>query len=282
MIVGAPRSGTNMLRDVLTSLPGVTTWPCDEINLVWKHGNRGEPSDELTADQARPEVRAYVRDRFERLRRRHGGAVVVEKTCATSLRVEFTRQVLPDATYVLITRDGVDAAASAMQRWHAPLDLRYTAAKARIAPPSDLLWHGWQFATTQLRRRGARADPPTGSGGAVSTWWGPRPHDFRELMENHPLDEICAIQWQRCVEAAWRGTQGLPPNQLVTVRYEDFVADPVSQAVRVIDALGLSGTPAVDNVSARSVGKGRERLGPETVARLHELVGPTLDRVARD
>jgi len=32
IIVGAPRSGTNMLRDVLTSFDGVCTWPCDEIN----------------------------------------------------------------------------------------------------------------------------------------------------------------------------------------------------------------------------------------------------------
>ena len=47
IIIGAPRSGTNMLRDVLTALPGFETWPCDEINLAWRHGNRALPSDEL-------------------------------------------------------------------------------------------------------------------------------------------------------------------------------------------------------------------------------------------
>ena len=155
---------------------------------------------------------------------------MVEKTCATSLRVEFARRVLPDATYVLITRDGIDAAASAMQRWHAPFDLRYTAAKARVAPPTDLAWQAWRFAATQLRRRTARGDDASAAQGQVSTWWGPRPRDFRELMREHPLDEICAIQWQRCVEASWRGLEGLPPDQLVTVRYEDFVADPRRQA----------------------------------------------------
>ena len=34
VIIGAPRSGTNMLRDVLCDWPGVVTWPCDEINLI--------------------------------------------------------------------------------------------------------------------------------------------------------------------------------------------------------------------------------------------------------
>ncbi len=282
VIVGAPRSGTNMLRDVLTSLPGVTTWPCDEINLVWKHGNHREPSDELTAEQARPAVRSYIRGRFERLRRSARAPVVVEKTCATSLRVEFARQVLPDATYVLITRDGVDAAASAMERWNAPFDLRYTAAKARVAPPTDLARQAWRLAATQLRRRVDRGDDRGGRPGQVSSWWGPRPRDFQELMREHTLDEICAIQWQRCVEASWRGLAGLPPGQLVTLHYEDFVADPAAQAARLAERLDLVGDPVVDHVSPASVGKGRDRLGAEAVARLDALVGPTLQRVRRD
>ena len=47
IIIGAPRSGTNMLRDALTALPDCGTWPCDEINYVWRHGNVGFPSDEF-------------------------------------------------------------------------------------------------------------------------------------------------------------------------------------------------------------------------------------------
>ena len=34
VIIGAPRSGTNMLRDVLVGVGGYATWPCDEINLA--------------------------------------------------------------------------------------------------------------------------------------------------------------------------------------------------------------------------------------------------------
>ncbi|MDN5869897.1 MAG: sulfotransferase [Nitrococcus sp.] len=32
VIIGAPSSGTNMLRDVLTPIPDVPTWPCENIN----------------------------------------------------------------------------------------------------------------------------------------------------------------------------------------------------------------------------------------------------------
>jgi hypothetical protein len=278
VIVGAPRSGTNMLRDVLTSLPGVATWPCDEINLVWRHGNRAEPSDELTAAQARPEVASYVRGQFDRIRRRYDAPVVVEKTCATSLRVEFTRAVVPDAKYVFITRDGIDAAASSMDRWHASFDLRYTAAKARFVPSSDLPYYGARFVANQVRRRASRSGHATG--GEVTTWWGPKPHDWREIMRGHPLDEVCALQWQRCVDASRRGLAGLPDEQLHHVAYEDFVADPVARTGQIVRFLGLPAadvSDAVGRVSARSVGKGRATLGPEAVARLEALVGPTLE-----
>lgn len=281
VIVGAPRSGTNMLRDVLTSLPGVATWPCDEINLLWRHGNRDAPSDELSPDRARPEVRAFLRSHFERIRARHDAPVVVEKTCATSLRVPFTRAVLPEARYVFITRDGIDAAASATQRWHAPLDLAYTARKARFVPASDLPHYGRRFVADQLRRRRAPSPSASSSSPGLASWWGPRPHDWRELMARHPLDEVCAIQWQRCVDASYDGLAGLPAHQLFHVSYEALVTDPVTQVEQLTGFLGLDGdaSAAVVGVSARSIGKGRAALGPEAVARLEALVGPTLERV---
>ena len=119
VIIGAPRSGTNMLRDVLTSLPGYGTWGCDEINLLWRHGNRDHPSDELRAEQATPQVQRYLRKAFDQVRRNTGQQAVVEKTCANSLRIGFVRRVLPEARFLFIVRDGFDASTSAVRRWHA-------------------------------------------------------------------------------------------------------------------------------------------------------------------
>ena len=135
IIVGAPRSGTNMLRDVLARVPDFASWPCDEVNLLWRHGNRSHPSDELRVEQATPQVGSFMQQQFERIAKKYSASTVVEKTCANSLRVDFVDACVPDARFVLITRDGIDAAASAMDRWNAPFDLRYTAAKARYVPP---------------------------------------------------------------------------------------------------------------------------------------------------
>ena len=275
VIIGAPRSGTNMLRDVLTGLPGFTTWPCDEINPVWRHGNRDHPSDELTAAHATPEVRAYIQGYFDKARRRYEGPAVVEKTCANSLRVEFVRSVKPSARYVFITRDGLDAAPSAMKRWDAPLDLRYAVAKARFTPVGDVPHYGVRFLANRLRGRQRPAKK-------VAHWWGPRLDDAVELMAARPLDEICMVQWSRCVEASLRGLAGLSDDQLHHVRYEEFVARP-QDGLRGL--LGFLGRPdayderAVVAISAGSVGKGRRSLGEEARARLNAVGGETLTRL---
>jgi hypothetical protein len=275
VIIGAPRSGTNMLRDVLTGLPGFATWPCDEINLIWRHGNRAHPSDELAATHARPDVRRYVRRQFDRIRRRYAASVVVEKTCANSLRTEFVRTVKPEARFVLITRDGLDAAPSAMERWGAPFDLRYTAAKARFVPPGDVPYYGVRFVANRL---GRRQETP----GRVGHWWGPRTDDAAELMASRPLDEICMVQWSRCVENALRGLEGLPDDQLHHMRYEEFVTAPEEGLKALLAFLGRDpafARAAVSKVSGGSVGKGRRALDDASRARLIEAGGATLTRL---
>ena len=122
IILGAPRSGTNMLRDALTRLSGIETWPCDEINYIWRHGNVRYVSDEIPAENATGSVAGYIRGCFNSMGRRTGAETLVEKTCANCLRVPFVDEVVPEARYIYIVRDGIDAAGSARQRWTAGLD----------------------------------------------------------------------------------------------------------------------------------------------------------------
>jgi len=274
IIVGAPRSGTNMLRDVLTSLPGLETWECDEINLLWKHGNVSVPHDELTPAHATPEVIRYLRGAFERFAAKKDATMVVEKTCATSLRVAFTAKVFPDAKFVFIRRDGLDAAASAMKRWNAPFDLAYTLKKVRYVPVRDLPIHLSSFVGKRIRQRISGAAGASDGARKVETWWGPRPHDFKQLQHRHSLDEVAFIQWKRCVDLTRRDLAQMPQDQVLEVVYEQFVRDPQSELRRILEFMGkpdLMDESAVSSVKVSSVGKGREQLGPEVVARLEEI-----------
>lgn len=280
IIVGAPRSGTNMLRDVLTKLPRIGTWHCDEINLLWKHGNLDVEHDELRPEHARPAVKRYLRGAFDRVARREQLQTLVEKTCATSLRVGFAATVFPNAKFLFIRRDGIDAAASAAQRWSAPFDLGYTLRKARYVPTRDLPIHLGSFAARQLRRSLHRGDRAPDVTGMVSTWWGPRPRDYRQLQRSRTLAEIAFIQWLRCVQQAREDLAELPSTQVHEVIYEEFVADPAAGLQTVLQFVGRPESmdaTAVQQVRGDSVGKGRRTFDEPTRKRLLALGGRVLE-----
>ncbi len=145
VVIGAPRSGTNMLRDILTQFDGVATWPCDEINYIWRHGNIRCQTDCFEPHMARDSVRRYIREQFDWVAERYDARTVVEKTCANSLRVPFVDAVVPEARFVFIRRNGLDAVGSAMARWKAALDIPYLARKARFVPVIDIPWYAGRY-----------------------------------------------------------------------------------------------------------------------------------------
>lgn len=275
VIIGAPRSGTNMLRDVLTSFEGIGTWPCDEINYIWRHGNVRYPSDEIPADRATPAVEAYIRARFEDIRRTQNAPIVIEKTCASCLRVPFINKVLPEARYVYIYRDGIDATGSAKLRWTAKLDIPYLIEKVRFVPLTDLPYYGLRYFWSRIYRVFSREKR--------LAFWGPKLDNMDEILEKHTLNEVCALQWQRCVEKADSDLAQIESERVIRVRYEDFVSDPAPELERIFDFLGYKAPSdliqgAVAGVSNGSLGKGRKALGEEEVARLEALTGETLKR----
>jgi hypothetical protein len=275
IIVGAPRSGTNMLRDVLTSFDGVATWPCDEINYIWRHGNVRYPSDEIPAERATPAIQNYIRQRFSDIREKYSADVVIEKTCANSLRVPFIDAVLPEAKYIFIYRDGLDATGSAKERWTAKLDIPYILEKVRFVPKADLPYYGLRYFWARVYRFVSREKR--------LAFWGPALDDMQNILQNHTLNEVCALQWQRCVDRTEEAFSKMHADKVVRVRYEDFVREPVLQLTRILEFMDRDIEPdkiakAVEGVSPRSLGKGRKALGEEEVANLEALVGETLKR----
>lgn len=275
IIIGAPRSGTNMLRDVLTSFDNVSTWPCDEINYIWRHGNVRYPSDEIPANNSTPAIQNYIQQHFSNIRQKGSANIVVEKTCANSLRVPFIDSVMPNAKYIYIYRDGIDATGSAKERWTAELDIPYILEKVRFVPKTDLPYYGLRYFWARVYRLVSREKR--------LAFWGPALDNMPDILANHTLNEVCALQWQRCVEKAEQAFSQMPAEKVVRVRYEDFVREPVQELTRILEFMGKEVevdkvAQAVKGVSSRSLGKGRKALGEEEVANLEALVGETLKR----
>lgn len=254
IIIGAPRSGTNMLRNALCQITGLVTWPCDEINGIWRYGNARCSNDELQQSHATTRVKRYIHRSFEKLLRKSKGNLVIEKTCANSLRVPFIDKIYPEARYIFLKRDGRDVLPSAMKRWTAPFDLSYSLQKARYTPFTDLpnyamrsCWCRWQRVFDGEKRLSS---------------WGPRFEGMEAYAVTHELQELCAMQWAACIEKSILGFKSIDPSRVFDVHYEQFVKHPSYYMEKILDFIGRGATKmeiknSVQNVRHSSVGKGQ-------------------------
>jgi len=275
IIIGAPRSGTNMFRDILTTLPGVATWPCDEVNYIWRYGNTRYPSDEFTPEMARPEVCRYIRRQFDWVARKYQAYTVVEKTCANSLRVGFVDRVVPEVKYIFIRRNGLDAIGSAIKRWKADLDIPYLLRKARFVPIADLPYYASRFILNWIYRLLSKEER--------LAFWGPKLDRMEVLLKEYSLEEVCALQWKRCVDKAAEVLSDLPRERWIEVGYENFVNQPGIEFWRVLEFLDIQASGeavhrAIADVSPRSIGKGRKDLNGEVIEQLMPIIRKTQAR----
>ena len=275
IIIGAPRSGTNILRDSLTNFDNVATWPCDEINYIWRHKNCFYKSDEFPVELATEPVRRYVQSQFNWVARRFSPKYVVEKTCANSLRVPFVNEIVPDSRFILIYRDGLDVVGSAMDRWTSGLEIAYLFKKLRFVPLFDIPVYAARYGWSHMFR--------VLSSESRLAVWGPRWRDMESVLRKRPLDEVVAIQWQRCLEESYSSLCKMPSDRWISVKYEKLTADPICEMRKILNFLGIDADDdalvrATRDVRSSSVGKGREALSPETVSRLQLLIGETLQK----
>jgi hypothetical protein len=277
IIIGAARSGTNMLRDALTRLDGVATWPCDEINAIWRYHHCAFPSDELPAHEATSDVRHYVRAAFRSLADRTRARWIVEKTCANSLRVDFVKSVMPECKFVFLVRDGRAVVASAMKRWQAGLDVRYILRKACAVPLPDVPFYAVRFARHRLYRALSR-DRRLPS-------WGPRFAGIDRWVATRSLAEVCAQQWSECVLKAAAAFARVPSSTFCAVRYETLVASPTQELARIASFLEIPTcaeqlSRLAQGVTDQGVAKWRTDSCAEAVVSIEPLVEATWKRLS--
>ena len=257
IIIGAGRSGTNMLRDILVQLPDCTTWDCDEINPIWKYGNRDKSHDELSPEDAHEHTIKYINKQFTKIARKNKKTVVIEKTCANSLRVPYVHHIVPDAKFVFIYREGRDVVSSAMKRWVASFEFKYTLKKLRYVPIKDLCFYISRFGSVRLQRIFKETKQ--------LSFWGPVYKGMYRDIENISLVEICAKQWRKCVDHSSKYFDDIPKEQRYKLKYEDLVKEPVRNLKELANFIGvevsdLSYDLITQNVKLNSIGKYKSNL----------------------
>lgn len=216
IIISAGRSGSKYLRDLLGASRDCVVVPYD-INYVWRYGNERQAHDVLEPSSLGPRNRSWIRRQVLRLANwpNAGARIVVEKSVPNSLRVPFVLSVFPEARFIHLVRDGRAVAESSRRVWNERPSAGYYLRKLRYFPIGNAgyaLRQAGNLFRQGDRQRSARI-------------WGPHYPGVREDLTKMPLLEVCGRQWLECVRRASADLAGVPSDRVITVRFEDLVAE---------------------------------------------------------
>lgn len=231
VVLGAPRSGTSYVAELIASQPDISLLM--EPRLTWRRGQKGR-SDFRPADDAETRSAPKIRRDMRKRALRQGTERFVEKTPSNSLRVDFVSGVFPDAKFVHVCRDPMDAIASMMGRWkvqgkgfHAVGTGERMARRIREVSPSQVLGLIPEFIDRAF---------------GIAPMWGPRLPGMRALVRELPLVAVAALQWRACVEGVLQSRIAQTAERIVHFSIESLTQndiDYLGQFVSLSDPASL-------------------------------------------
>ena len=242
IILGAPRSGTNMLRDLICKHPKLITWDCDEINSIWKYGNY-KKTDELEVVDLNTRIKNYIVNQFCELNNSNN-SIIVEKTCANTLRPNFINQIFPDCKFLFIYRDGYDCVLSAKKKSAKRFDLKYQMKKLKYSPLISLPFILYEKIFTKN--------------------WGPNYNGMNKDLKSLSDLVVVAKQWMKCNFKTLNFLETIDSSRYLKINYETFVSDPKKGLESIFKFLELdeSDLKKIDtnHIFRSSVGKSKSNF----------------------
>jgi len=250
-VVGAPRTGTTFLGQCIGQLADVSYHFEPRLTkAVARCVYEQEWSPRKASRVFRTSYSALL------LAGGDGSKRFAEKNPENCFILSFLMETFPDAQFVLILRDGRDAAVS-----HA-----------------EKPWLAARSANSGKRGRGGTA-------------WGPEPRFWVEADRHDEFRATSDIErsawcWRRFTAAAVENSSHLPADRVLTVRYETMVHAPLDAAHSLADYLGVpAGLPRQPLLTAlaaahpSSVGRWQGALSAEDVAAVTRQCGPLLTQL---
>lgn len=250
-VLGAPRSGTTMLGELIAT--------ADDVSYhfepaITKAGVR-YIAEGLWSDR-RGKAITRLNSMMLLAARGDAGLRFAEKSPHANHIVPLLAEAFPGSTFVNIVRDGRDAAYSLLQK---PWLRRASAGKG-------------------LR------DPGGYPHGPYPQFWieSDRHDEYRSTSDFHR----CIWTWRTFTSAALDALADLPPQRCIYLRYEDVVADPEDSMRQLFSELGIRPGPAtieqVALVFDDSVGSWRRHLGPAELEVTEQEAGGLLRTLGYD
>ena len=280
-IVGAARSGTNFIARALASDPRFVN--LYENRYIWNYGQKNIRTDRRAPAEATARVKSFIRNHFGSIET-ETGQIVIDKTPGNALRLEFVREVFPNAKIINIIRDGRASVYSRKMMWEGHGKAKRPPSIGRLLqqikfmrgnknlPASRLPLFFWDNSKHYLA--GMLLGRPILAGERVP--------GLREIARMDGTTRARAYQWRESVLAASNSGQRLGPDIYHEVRLEKMLADPVEVFERIYDFLDLSHNPSpADHVLVRSDHSRHsmwyDGLSEDARSELEAMLAPDLD-----
>lgn len=262
ILFGNTRSGATLVQKLISTHPDVVEWY--EPNVLWLYADPGRIHDEFDEQDATNKVKQYIRKRFLKYQKRHGNRTVMEKTPQNILRIPYVRAIFPEATFLFMVRNPFSFISSVEYKWQRPVTGRGILRRLKDTPVSQV--HHWlrRYIVQQINKRVLRRK--------YLSIWGPRYKGIQDDLKKHDLLTVMARQWSICSAKAEKDMTSFEGGQILRLKYEDFVEDPISDLERICAHCGLEMSNSMVKAAKEMVKSDRklkwQRFDPRDLARI--------------
>lgn len=271
-LFGNTRSGTTIVQKVMSTHPEIAGWY--EPNALWLYADPGRIHDEFDESDATNRVKQYIRKQFLKYQQLHGNCIVLEKTPQNILRIPYVRAIFPEATFLFIVRNPFSFISSVEYKWQRPVTGHGILRRLKDTPITQL--HHWvrRYLIQQINKRVLRKK--------YLSIWGPRYKGIQDDLKTHDLLTVIARQWSVCSMKAEKDMDAFEDGQILRLKYEDFVDDPITNLERICAHCGLEMTSDMVKATREMVKSDRkikwQRFDPRDLARIIPEISDEMQR----
>lgn len=253
-LVGAARSGTKLLRTILSQSTDIGVIPYD-MNYIWKYGHYDMKHDEMNDIIPSENEIQFIRNYIFRQAKKQNKPIIVEKTVSNTLRVDYIKKIFPNAKIIHLYRDGRDVALSAKKRWEGSLfDKEQQSKKEIIQKIIDLPFFSvspylFEYIKNNLKHLFLKTSKN------VETW-GPIYNGMQEDKEKFDLLTLCGMQWNKSVESTMNSLKNYEKNiDFIEIKYENLIENTDIEVEKLKNFLNISDIQKLQNYGKENIKK---------------------------
>jgi hypothetical protein len=262
ILFGNFRSGTTIVQKVVSVHPEVVGWY--EPNSLWLYADPGRQHDEFGARDATDKVKRYIRGQFLKYQRDNGNCIVMEKSPHNILRIPYVKAIFPEATFLYMVRDPFSFISSVELKWQTPVTTTGAIRRLKETPISQVHHYVGKYTKQQYYKRVLKRK--------YLSAWGPRYQGMQDDLRTLDMFTVISRQWSEGSKKAEQDLALFDPGEVLRLRYEDFVADPVADLERICAHCELEMTPEMVKAANETVKSDRtqkwRRFDPQDLARI--------------